>query len=95
MSFPTISIVTPSSNQGQSLEEAPASVPRTTIKAFGQSIGMWTLSNKWQWEHHSIMIEPDERRPAVSMIEFVFSQNLKPEHDDRVLAVLFESLTLQ
>jgi len=66
-----------------------------TVKAFGQSIGMWTLSNKWQWEHHSIMIEPDERRPAVSIVEFVFSQSMKPEHDDRLLAVLFESLTLQ
>jgi len=66
-----------------------------TVKVDYKEIGKWTLSNIWQWEEHSMTIEPDDHRPGVSIIEFEFSQNLKAEHDPRPLAVLFESLTLQ
>lgn len=65
-----------------------------TVKLDGKEIGKWQLSNIWQWEKHSITLEPDEYRPAVSIIEFFFSQKRKPERDDRQLAVLFESISL-
>jgi ADP-heptose:LPS heptosyltransferase len=63
-----------------------------TIKIDGKEIGKWTLSNKWQWEQHSITITPDNERKDVSIIEFAFSQNITI--DNRDLAVLFESLTI-
>jgi hypothetical protein len=66
-----------------------------TIKVDGNEIGDWALSASWKWEKHSIVIEPDENRPDVSVVEFVFSQHKEPdEKDKRALAVLFESITL-
>ena len=65
-----------------------------TIKVDGQIIGSWTLSNRWQWQEPNIIIEPSEKRPDVSIIEFLFSQQLMQKNDQRPLAVLFESITL-
>lgn len=66
-----------------------------TIKVDGSEIGNWALSPSWKWEKHSIIIEPDENRPDVSVVEFMFSQHKEPvEKDKRPLAVLFESITL-
>jgi hypothetical protein len=66
-----------------------------SIKVDDKEIVKLTLTNKWQWEYHSITIETKEPRPAVSIVEFIFSQNLTTEQDPRPLAVLFESLTLR
>ena len=63
-----------------------------TVKIDNKELGKWTLSNKWQWEQHSMLIKPDNERKAVSIVEFIFSQNI--QLDDRDLAVLFESLTI-
>ena len=66
-----------------------------TIKVDGSEIGDWTLSPSWKWEKHGIVIKPDEDRPDVSVVEFIFSQHRVPdEKDKRPLAVLFESITL-
>jgi len=66
-----------------------------TISVDGKVIGIWNLSNRWEWQERSIVIEPDEHRPDVSVVEFMFSQNKEPdEKDKRPLAVLFESITL-
>jgi hypothetical protein len=67
-----------------------------TVKVDNKEIGTWELSPIRAWEKHSIVIEPDENRPDVSVVEFTFSQYRKPqeEGDHRPLAVLFESLTL-
>jgi len=76
--------------------------PQTiTIKVDGIEIGSWTLSpsswdwsDPWYWEKHSILIEPDEHRADVSVIEFNFSQCRKSVGNSRDLAVLFESITI-
>ena len=68
-----------------------------TIKVDGEKIGIWDLSNRWVWESHSIVINPEKDRPDVSVIEFIFSQYKKPkanEKDKRPLAVLFDFVTL-
>lgn len=65
-----------------------------TIKMDGKEIGSWELSAPWNLVKHSIVIEPDEHRPDVSVAEFFFSQHRSPEGDLRPLAVQFESLTL-
>ena len=68
---------------------------RVTIKVDGKEIGMWEIGSAWKWEKHSIVIEPDEHRPDVSTVEFLFSQYYEPdEKEQRPLAVLFESMTL-
>jgi hypothetical protein len=67
-----------------------------TIKVDGSEIGNWVLSPSWQWEKHSIVIKPDENRPDVSIVEFMFSQYRDTvEKDKRPLAVLFESITVR
>ena len=67
-----------------------------TVKVDNKEIGTWKLSHNWVWQKYSIVIEPDENRPDVSIMEFTFSQHRKPqeEGDSRPLAVLFESVTL-
>ena len=68
---------------------------RVTIKVDGKKIGMWEIGSAWKWEKHSIVIEPDEHRPDVSVVDFVFSEYYEPdERVKRPLAVLFESITL-
>ena len=68
---------------------------RVTIKVDGKEIGMWEIGSAWKWEKHSIVIEPDEHRPDVSVVDFVFSEYYEPdERITRPLAVLFESITL-
>ena len=68
---------------------------RVTIKVDGKEIGMWEIGSAWKWEKHSIVIEPDEHRPDVSVVDFVFSEYYEPdERVKRPLAVLFESITL-
>ena len=67
--------------------------PQTiTVRIDGKEMGKWTLSNKWQWEKHSVLLQPDNERKDVSIIEFAFSQ--KTTIDNRDLAVLFESLRI-
>ncbi len=63
------------------------------VRLDGREIGMWEISPFWNWEKHSVLIDPDENRPNVSVLEFIFSQYLKTE-GKRPLAVLFESVTL-
>jgi len=66
-----------------------------TIKVNGKKVGTWGISPYWKWEKHGVFIEPDENRPNVSVVEFIFSQFSKLEgKDPRPLAVLFESITL-
>jgi ubiquinone/menaquinone biosynthesis C-methylase UbiE len=65
-----------------------------TVKVDGKKIGEWQLFGTWMWEEHSVIIKPEDHRRDISIIEFIFSQNINPEHDDRHLAVLFESLSL-
>jgi hypothetical protein len=65
-----------------------------TVKVDNKEIGTWELSPNWVWEKHSIVIEPDEHRANVSVVEFIFSQYRSSTRDLRPLAVLFESLTL-
>ena len=64
-----------------------------TIRIDGKVIGSWTLSNRWEWQKHDIIIEPDKKRPDVSIMEFLFSEH-QIKKDSRPLAVLFESITL-
>jgi hypothetical protein len=67
-----------------------------TIRVDGKVIGIWKPSNHWKWQKHSLIIEADEHRPEVSILEFLFSRYRQPhEHDGRALAVLFESITLE
>ena len=66
-----------------------------TVKVDNKEITTWELSPNWVWEKHSIVIEPDEHRANVSVVEFIFSQFREPDgKDKRPLAVLFESITL-
>ena len=68
---------------------------RVTIKVDGKEIGIWEIGSAWKWEKHSIVVEPDEHRPDVSVVDFVFSEYYEPdERVKRPLAVLFESITL-
>ena len=68
---------------------------RVTIKVDGKMIGIWVLANHWEWQEHSVVIEPDMDRPDLSIIEFGFSHFRESEmQEKRPLAVLFESITL-
>ncbi len=66
-----------------------------TIRVDGKKVGLWKLSNKWEWEQPTILINPDNNRRDISIIEFQFSQTQSSQEDPRLLAVLFESLTLK
>jgi len=67
-----------------------------TVKADGKEIGSWELRAPWRLGKHSVIIPPDQHRPDVSIVEFMFSQHRIPKggRDPRPLAVLFESITL-
>jgi len=66
-----------------------------TISVDGKVIGIWNLSNRWEWQERSIVIGADEHRLDVSVVEFIFSQHEDPvEKGERPLTVLFESITL-
>jgi hypothetical protein len=72
------------------------------IKIDGARIGSWELTSSawnwkkpWIWEERSMVIEPNEERPDISWIEFLFSHYRQPdERESRPLAVLFESISL-
>jgi hypothetical protein len=65
------------------------------VKVDGRSVGSWTNASRGKWETHSLTINPDEERPAVSVIEFLFSHNYEPtERDRRPLALMFDSITI-
>jgi hypothetical protein len=65
------------------------------VKVGGKEVGTWKNSKHWVWEKHSIMIESNNNRPEVSVIEFIFSKHLEPsEKDKRPLALLFESISI-
>lgn len=62
-----------------------------------KEIGTWELSPFWKWEKKNITIPPDDKRPDVSVVEFIFSQHRKTKPNEnykRPLAVLFESILL-
>jgi hypothetical protein len=65
-----------------------------TVKVDNKEIGRWKMLNSWKWQQYSAIINSDNNRPAVSVVEFVFSQHRIQEKDSRPLAVLFESITL-
>ena len=67
-----------------------------TVKANGKEIGSWELRPPWRLDKHSVIIPPDQQRPDVSIVEFMFSQHRIPKGggNPRPLAVLFESITL-
>lgn len=66
-----------------------------TIKVDGKMVGIWNLANRWEWQEHSVVIEPDMDRPDVSIMEFGFSHFHESEMGEkRPLAVLFESIIL-
>jgi hypothetical protein len=66
-----------------------------TISVDGKVSGIWNLSNRWEWQKRSIVIKPDQHRPDISVIEFMFSQYRDTVgKDKRPLAVLFESITI-
>ena len=72
----------------------PFSKPQhITVKVDGKEIGAWKLPNRWLLDKYVITIGPDENRPDVSIVEFIFSQHLE-EQGKRPLAVLFQSITL-
>jgi hypothetical protein len=74
----------------------PGSQQVVTVKVGGKEVGTWKNSKHWVWEKHSIMIESNNSRPEVSVIEFIFSKHLEPsEKDKRPLALLFESIALE
>lgn len=66
-----------------------------TIKVDDKDVGTWELTPPWKLETHRVVIPPDENRPDVSGVEFIFSQYRQPERDSRTLAVAFESITLR
>lgn len=79
--------------------------PQTiSVAVDGKNNAVWKLTpiasnweTPWNWDKHSLLIEPDPQRPEVSTIEFTFSQHHRPraqENDQRPLAVLFQSITL-
>ena len=67
-----------------------------TIKVNDKLIGKWDTNNEWKWQKHTILIPSDQQRPDVSIVEFIFSQQLKPDYKEkRELAVLFNSIILK
>jgi hypothetical protein len=67
-----------------------------TIMVDGEKIESWKISEPNIWERHSVIIEENEKRPSVSIVEFHFSTHWKPdEKENRRLALLFESITLE
>jgi len=77
------------------IKSYPFSKPqRVTIKVDGKEIGSWELSAPWRLSKHSVVVEPNEDRPNVSVLEFLFSQHRIAEDGKRPVAVRFESITL-
>lgn len=66
-----------------------------TITIDGKKIGGWRLSGHNELQEYSIVIPPDEERPDVSIVEFLFSQYYEHPSEPRKLAVLFESLIIK
>jgi hypothetical protein len=73
-----------------------------TLRIDGKEIKTWQLSElaasweqPWPWEVVSATIKPDESRPKVSKIDFLFSQSAVLPNDPRPLSALFESLSLK
>jgi len=65
-----------------------------TVMVDGKEAGKVSMPTNWKWTKYSVTIEPDNNRPAVSTVEFNFSQNLA-EGDKRPLALLVESITIE
>ena len=73
----------------------PKALQSVTVKVNGKEIGGWKNTKQWEWEKQSVMIQADEQRPEVSTVEFYFSIFRAPDQrEDRLLALLFESITL-
>ena len=67
-----------------------------TIKVNDTVIGKWDTDNEWKWQKHTILIPSDQQRPDVSIVEFIFSKQRKPDYKEkRELAVLFNSIILK
>ena len=56
-------------------------------------VGHWELSDPEVWQSHTVVIDPDRKRPDASVIDFEFSQHLGPEEYRK--AVVFESIKLR
>jgi hypothetical protein len=66
-----------------------------TVKVDGKVVGSWENTNPNNWERHSVLIENNDRRPNISIVEFTFSRFVEPnDKRERRLALLFESITL-
>ena len=75
----------------------PSGQQVVTVKVDGRRIGRWILTDPGQWEDHSVIIGEDAKRPAVSVVEFIFSNHMDSNRegpDKRPLAVLFDSITI-
>ena len=69
---------------------------KVIVKIDGKNSGTWTVSSNGQWEKHSISVAPDSRRRNESVIEFVFSDFIKPSKNDaRALALLFNKIEIR
>ena len=66
-----------------------------TVRVDGNEVAQWNLATAWEWETHSVTLEPDPERPVISTVEFLFSiYRLPDESEARPLAILFESLEI-
>ncbi len=66
-----------------------------SIKVDNKEVGKWKLSSPWKLAPHSIVINPDPKRPRVSVVEFSFSECMPVQNESGPVAVLFESITLK
>lgn len=67
-----------------------------TVVVNGVEAGSWKNSARWAWERHSVVIDANANRPAISNVEFVFSSHVVPSNTEpRSLALLFASITLE
>ena len=65
-----------------------------SIKVDGKDIGSWKIAIPWRLNRQTIAVPPNKDRPDVSTIEFVFSHHRMPKGEERPVAVMFESITL-
>ncbi len=92
ISLPKIKVKLTSNVRSTHLKEPQV----VTVKVDGKKSGSWKISEPNKWERHSVMIEANEKRPSISIVEFHFSTHWKPDEKEyRRLALLFESITFE
>jgi len=67
---------------------------KVSVKVDGHLLGSWILTDPWQLTEGKLVIPPNNERPSVSTIEFVFSHHRIPKGKERPVAVRFETITL-